>query len=465
MNYNEEKYQNNYFEKVNFSIPNNIRLMNGKFPENNINQKFNSNYPSDVIFSNSMINPNNNKMEPLINSQNYRPFASYQNNSENQYKFDQQYKSLEVKDNLMDNYYYKYTPRNTNNNINDNNLLISNTTNANGNNNGQILSQNILASSNKKNISLTTQISQEIDRQKLKFDEMIEKAKNFNNSENFEFDIRKYLPKENSYENSKALRKYKDLAKINNYKYNCYSTRNNFEKNIQKKEMKYDDIKDNTLSEIPKNDYLFEDELSKSEINFNIQSPTKNKDNNNNKEIKKHNSNDEKINQENLKKNLMINLDNENIIDKNNDILINNDDCDKNKINNINQINTDLNDIINNNSQNNSDNCFRNNLNKSNKNTNQNININNKDINSTPFYQIYVEKVKFDFNEEENNNKNNGEDEEEKLNEIEKTNIELGKSEENETSLNDINEYKWYCLDFYNDKQEKIFEEFFKSEI
>ena len=36
MNYNEEKYLNNYLEKVNYSIPNNTRFMNGKFPENNI---------------------------------------------------------------------------------------------------------------------------------------------------------------------------------------------------------------------------------------------------------------------------------------------------------------------------------------------------------------------------------------------------------------------------------------------
>ena len=462
MNYTDKKYQNSYNEKINYSIPNSIRLTDGIFPENNINQKFNNNYPSDMIFSNSMINPNNNKIEPLINSQNYRPFSSYQNNSDNQYKFDQQYKTLETKDNLIDNYYYKYTPKNNNNsNTNNNNLLFSNTTNTNcNNNNGQILSQNILTSTNKKNISLTTQISQEIDRQKLKFDEMIEKAKNFNNSENFEFDIRKYLPKENSYENSKALRKYKDLAKINNYKYNCLSTRNNFEKNMPKKELNYDDIKDNTLSEIPKNDNLFEDELSKSEINFNIQSPNKNKDNNDNndKEIKKQNSNDEKINQENLKKNLMVNLNNGNIIDKNNDILINNDNCNNNKVN--------LNNIINNNSPNNSDICFRNNLNKNDENINQNITHNiTKDINSTPFYQIYVEKVKFDFNEEENNNENNGENEEEKLNEIEKANIELGNVEPNAKNLNDINEFNWYCLDFYNDKQEKIFDEFFKNGI
>ena len=465
MNYNDKKYQNSYNDRVNYSIPNNIRLMDGNFAENNINQKINYNIPSDMIFSNSMINPNNNKIEPLINSQTYRPFSSYQNNKDNQYKFDLQYKTLEAKDNLIDNYYYKYTPKNNNNNTNNNNLLLSNTTNTNNNNNnGQILSQNILTTSNKKNISLTTQISQEIDRQKLKFDEMIEKAKNFNNSENFEFDIRKYLPKENSYENSKALRKYKDLAKINNYKYNCFSTRNNFEQNIPKKEINYDDIKDNTLSEIPKNDNLFEDELSKSEINFNIQSPNKNKDNNNDhgndKEIKKQNRNDEKINQENLKKNLMINIDNENIIDKNNDILINNDNCENNKLN--------LNNIINNNSKNNSDICFRNNLNKNDENINLNITNDNKkdkDINSMPFYPIYVEKVKFEFNEEENNNDNNKENEEEKLNEIEKANIELGKDEQNIKNLNNINEFNWYCLDFFNDRQEKIFEEFFKNEI
>ena len=75
---------------------------------------------------------------------------------------------------------------------------------------------------NDKNITLTSQISQEIDRQKIKFDEMIEKAKNINNSEIYEFDLKKYLPKDN-FENSKTFRKYKDLIKPN-----IYSNRNNF---------------------------------------------------------------------------------------------------------------------------------------------------------------------------------------------------------------------------------------------
>ena len=50
MNYTDKKYQNSYNEKINYSIPNSIRLTDGIFPENNINQKFNNNYPSDMIF-------------------------------------------------------------------------------------------------------------------------------------------------------------------------------------------------------------------------------------------------------------------------------------------------------------------------------------------------------------------------------------------------------------------------------
>jgi hypothetical protein len=51
------------------------------------------------------------------------------------------------------------------------------------------------------------------------------------------------------------------------------------------------------------------------------------------------------------------------------------------------------------------------------------------------------------------------------LNEIERANIELGNVEPNVKNLNDINEFNRYCLDFYNDKQEKIFDEFFKNGI
>ena len=41
--------------------------------------------------------------------------------------------------------------------------------------------------------------------------------------------LKKYLPKESSFENSKALRKYKYLIKPNNLnKYNYYSSRNNY---------------------------------------------------------------------------------------------------------------------------------------------------------------------------------------------------------------------------------------------
>ena len=50
---------------------------------------------------------------------------------------------------------------------------------------------------------------------------MVEKAKNINNSEIYEFDIKKYLPKDN-FENSKTFRKYKDLIKIESYYLTCY---------------------------------------------------------------------------------------------------------------------------------------------------------------------------------------------------------------------------------------------------
>ena len=147
---------------------------------------------------------------------------------------------------------------------------------------------------------------------------MVERAKNLNNSENFEFDLKKYLPKETSFENSKGLRKYKDLIKPNNLnKYNCFSSRNNnFEKKLKNEKFNYDDIKDNSLSEIPiKNENLFEDELSKSELNFNIQSPCKNDLNNKANQENKQNTNDkinnEKIEQNYLKKNLLINKDND----------------------------------------------------------------------------------------------------------------------------------------------------------
>jgi membrane-bound lytic murein transglycosylase len=148
-----------------------------------------------------MIEPKTN--QNLLNTQNYQLLSSYPNNLNYKYKNDTPFNPKNKEQNSIQND-YKYIP---NNEIN---------------NNPKNLFPNILACPNDKNISLTSQISQEIDRQKLKFDEMVEKAKNINNSELFEFDLKKYLPKDN-FENSKTFRKYKDLIKPN-----INSNRNNF---------------------------------------------------------------------------------------------------------------------------------------------------------------------------------------------------------------------------------------------
>ena len=477
----QELYQNNYTQNINNNISNNISLLNNNNIYERNNRTFNNNYNTNMVFSYAVTDKN--KIEPLI-SQNYQLMSSYPNNiNNNQFRNDIQYRTLETKTNYIDDdYYYKYTPKNNNNNNtynnnkNYNNLIISNTSTINNkNNNDQIFSPNILSNSNNKNASLNTQtqISQEIERQKLKFDEMVERAKNFNNSENFEIDIKKYLPKESAFENSKALRKYKDLIKPNNLnKYACFSCRNNFGKD---KDLKYEDIKDNTLSEIPyKNENLFEDELSKSEINFNIQSPCKNKDNNMEKEnINKNNINTEQINQDNLRQNLMINVDNNNINNNNKNIIINNSKENNNNQNNLNSSNEkknhneNLNNIINN-SPNNSDICYKNNLNKNDEHINSNLkednfDENSKNINKVPFYILYSEKINSEFNKENNTENNNKSENNENndLNEIEKINIELAK---NDKIINNINDYSWYCLNYFNDKQQKIYEEFFNND-
>ena len=246
------------------------------------------------------------------------------------------------------------------------------------------------------------------------------------------------MPKESFLEESKALRKYKDLIKPNNgnrYNY-CLSNRYNFEKQLN-----YDEIKDNTLSEIPiKNENIFEDELSKSEFNFNIQSPNKNKLNNNINEENKKNINDlnnKEINY--IKKNLLNNIDgqNNNIINNNN---LKSEKFLENK-NNVN--NNNLNNIINKSNNNSIDEY-------------NNINI-IKLSNEIPFFSLYYEQINSETNEKK--------DEEDKsnLNEIEKTNLILVK-DNNIISDNKINEYSWYCLDYFNDTEEKIYNEFFNNE-
>ena len=353
-------------------------------PLNNNKYNINSNLISNNLYSNSMLEPkmNNN----LLNLQNYQLLSSYQNNLNYNYKEDTPFKQK-------------------NSAIND------------------------------KNISLTrSQISQEIDRQKNKFDEMVEKAKNISNSEIFEFDLKKYLPKEN-FEDTKTFRKYKDLIKpknkINN---NIDSNRNNLYKD--NKDLNYDDIRDNSLSEIPiKNDNLFEDELSKSGLNFNLD----------NKEIIENERNNFDLNPNQLKQNLMKNFDYYNSKDINNIHIENNKEnlnqennkniekglSNKNKLNQIINSSPNLSDV-NLKNKNGKENCIK-----------------------KPYFCIYYEEL----NSEENKSKDE-ESDDENINDIEKLNLEFNK--ENKDNIN-INDYIWHCLDFYEDKPETNFNNFFNN--
>ena len=356
-------------KRQNFNYINNIQENANSFQKENFVS--NNNY-----YSKSMIEPNIN--QDLFNMQNYHNLqSSYPNN------FNYKYKNNTPFNTNSNQGEYKYVPYN-----------------------------------NDKNISSTSQISQEIDRQKIKFDEMVEKAKNLNNCEIYEFDLKKYLPKDN-FEDSKTFRKYKDLIKPN-----IYSNRNNYN-NLNKKnnEFKYNDIKDNSLSEIPiRNDNLFEDELS----NFNLD----------NKEIINENIDEEKLegnNQEQLKKNLMNNIDDnynsKNINDNNNNIIINNNNSkDKNIDENSNQ---------------NSLNQLKDNI--------QDIDI------KRPYFCVYYEMV----NINDNNIINKENEDDEQLNDIEKLNKELIKKTNNKS--NNIKDFAWYCLDFSEEKPEYIFDEFFNN--
>ena len=368
---------------------NSITNLNGNYINNiseNNNLYHKDNFTNNNYYSNSMIEPKTNKN--ILNIQNYQLLSSYPNNLNYQYKNNTPFNTQNYE-------------QNSNQNINDKNLL-----------------QNILISPNEKNISLTSQISQEIDRQKIKFDEMVEKAKNINNSEIYEFDIKKYLPKDN-FENSKTFRKYKDLIKPNVIN----SNRNNFF-NKKNDEFKYNDIKDNSLSEIPiRNDNLFEEELS----NFNLE----NKDNNN--------ENEENFielkNQEQLKQNLFVNLDNN-----------------SNKINNINN-NIENNKVLLEEIHNKDElNQVKNNIKE-----HSDINIENeKDKENNiikPYFLIYYEKMNIEKNEE-----NNKKEEDDNDDEIERLNKELNKEN---NKIKNVNELIWYCLDYKEHKPENIFDEFF----
>ena len=408
MNYD---YNDNYSKIIN----QNRNYINNTPENNNIYNKDNF-ISNNNFYSNSMIDPKLN--QNLLNTQNYPLLSSYPNNLNYKYKNDTPFnsKNYEVQNSNQND--YKYIPNNE------------------VNNNPKNLFPNILASPNDKNVSLTSQIiSQEIDRQKLKFDEMVEKAKNINNSELFEFDLKKYLPKDN-FENSKTFRKYKDLIRPNN---NINSNRNNFF-NKKNEGFKYNDIKDNSLSEIPiRNDNLFEDELS----NFNLDNKEININEYNN-ENEKENNNLEMNNQEQLKKNLLDNLDNynSNELNKNIDIKQNNSKDNNNILN--------INDIDNKDKLNQNINCSQNNTQKEFDNKNNGYNI------KSPYYYVYFEKVNMEIDEESAKNEENDE-----LNEIEKLNMELNRQNNNKTNINELG---WHCLDFSEEKSINIFNEFFNDE-
>ena len=397
-NYHKIIYENNDYKNNN-----NFISINNNYEDSNY--RFNNNQSQNIP-----LKEQKNKNEPLL-IQNYQLMSSYPNN----------------KINNLDEYYYSYTP--STNQKKDDLIISNNQFNQTNNNTEKKILSNILISPNNKNISLNSQISQEIDRQKLKFDEMVEKAKNLNNSENFHFDLKKYLPKENSFENSKALMKYKDLIKPKNLnKNNCISSRNNYENKF--KNEKYEDIKNNSISEIPiKNEILFEEELSKSDFNFNIDSPIKN-------QINKENNTDtnNKINNQEIQNNLKQNLLNYNL-----------------NVVNLPNKSTNNNDILFKNDLNENDEHIKSNLKET-------VNLNdNQNSTKAPFFNVYFQKITESNDESISDNESNKNN----LNEIEKTNLELLK--ESDYKNKNIYDVSWYCLDF-DDNKEKIFEYFFNND-
>ena len=228
---------------------------------------------------------------------------------------------------------------------------------------------------------INSETNREIERQKLKFDEMIEQAKNINSTEfNIDnFDLRKYLPKEDIFENSKTLRKYKDLLKPNN--------KNKLKQN-KDNEVNFLENKDISISEIMPNkeENIFDDN---EEIDFNIKEKNKF------------------------------------LIEKREQFYIGNDDNNK-------------------------------------------ININNNEC-VKPFFEMYYEK-KVDV---ENENVINEEvnDLSEKLNEIEKLNMELDmnykQNKKKGIDIEKIRNCQWYCLDYKEEDDKdinKIINEFFNND-
>ena len=119
--------------------------------------------------------------------------------------------------------------------------------------------------------------------QKNKFNQMIENAMNLNSYDiNTKFDVRKYLPKEDIYSNSKIMRKYKDL--LNNSNENKYNNNINLLKNNPllyqtqnqnfqiEKQNNQNNINNNmSISEIPiPTDSLFDMDSKIEEINLNF---------------------------------------------------------------------------------------------------------------------------------------------------------------------------------------------------
>ena len=155
--------------------------------------------------------------------------------------------------------------------------------------------------------------------QKNKFNQMIENAMNLNSYDiNTKFDVRKYLPKEDIYSNSKIMRKYKDLLNNSNeIKYNnninllknnplLYQTQN---QNFQiEKQNNQNHINNNmSISEIPiPTDSLFDMDSKIEEINLNFI------DKKNNDDQINFISNDNIIKNENKELSVNINLNNDN---------------------------------------------------------------------------------------------------------------------------------------------------------
>ena len=142
--------------------------------------------------------------------------------------------------------------------------------------------------------------------------------------------------------------------------------------------------------------------------------------------------------QEQLKKNLMNNIDMD-------------DNCNSKNNNNIDYKNNNIKDKnINENSEQTNLNYYKQNQLKN--------NIQEVDI-KKPYFFVYYEKVNINSNSNINNIIKEENEDNEQLNDIEKLNKELN-------AKNNINnkDYSWYCLDFSEEKPEYIFDNFFNNQ-